>query len=240
MNLPEISVRRHVLAYMLSAVLVLFGLLSFNRIGVDRFPEAEFPMLSVLTRLPGANPGIIDASITNTLEKAVNGVAGIEHVQSISAPEMSLIRVKFALDKDLDVAFNEVQAKINQVLPRLPEGIDPPVVAKVEVGGYPLMWLTLSGDRTLQQLNLYAANTLKKRLETVPGVGEVRIGGERRRTIRVEMELDRMAAFGITVPDVLLAFQREHVRLPGGFLVNGSAEQLLKADLEFQIGRAHV
>ena len=233
MNLPELSVRRHVLAYMVSAVLVLFGLLSFNRIGVDRFPEAEFPMLSVLTRLPGANPEIIDASITNTLEKAVNGVAGIEHVQSISAPETSLIRVKFALDKDLDVAFNEVQAKINQVLPRLPEDIDPPVVAKVEVGGYPLMWLTLSGDRTLQQLNLYAENTLKKRLETVPGVGEVRIGGERRRTIRVEMELDRMAAFGVTVQDVLLAFQREHVRLPGGFLVNGSAEQLLKADLEF-------
>ena len=233
MNLPELSVRRHVLAYMLSAVLVLFGVVSFNRIGVDRFPEAEFPMLSVLTRLPGANPEIIDASITNTLEKAVNGVAGIEHVQSISAPDMSLVRVKFALDKDLDVAFNEVQAKINQVLPRLPEGTDPPVVAKIEVGGYPLMWLTLSGDRTLQQLNLYAANTLKKRLETVPGVGEVRIGGERRRTIRVEVELDRMAAFGITLQDVQLAFAREHVRLPGGFLVTGSSEELLKADLEF-------
>ncbi len=233
MNLPELSVRRHVLAYMLSAVLVLFGVVSFNRIGVDRFPEAEFPMLSVLTRLPGANPEIIDASITNTLEKAVNGVAGIEHVQSISAPDMSLIRVKFALDKDLDVAFNEVQAKINQVLPRLPDGTDPPVLAKIEVGGYPLMWLTLSGDRTLQQLNVYAANTLKKRFETVPGVGEVRIGGERRRTIRVEVELDRMAAFGITLQDVQAAFQREHVRLPGGFLVTGSSEELLKADLEF-------
>ena len=233
MNLPELSVRRHVLAYMLSAVLVLFGVVSFQRIGVDRYPEAEFPMLSVLTRLPGANPEIIDASITNTLEKAVNGVAGIEHVQSISAPDISLVRVRFALDKDLDVAFNEVQARINQVLPRLPDGVEPPVLAKVEVGGYPLMWMTLSGDRTLQQLNLYAANTLKKRFETISGVGEVRIGGERRRTIRVELELDRMAAFGITLQDVQLAFGREHVRLPGGFLVTGSSEELLKADLEF-------
>ena len=112
----------------------------------------------------------------------MNGVSGVDHVQSVSAPGVSVVRVKFELSKDLDVAFNEVQAKINQVLPRLPDGTDPPVVAKIEVGGYPLMWLTLSGDRTLQQLNLYAANTLKKRLETVPGVGEVRIGGERRRT----------------------------------------------------------
>jgi HAE1 family hydrophobic/amphiphilic exporter-1 len=232
-NLPELSVRRHVLAYMLSAVLILFGVISFDRIGVDRYPEAEFPMISVLTRLPGANPETVDSSITNTIEKSVNGVSGIEHVDSISAPDVSVVRVRFELEKDLDVAFNEVQAKVNQILPQLPDGIDPPVVAKIEIGASPLMWLTLSGDRTLQQLNVYAENHIKRRLETVAGVGEVRIGGERRRTIRVELELDRMAAFGITVQDVLGAFQREHVRLPGGFLVGSTGEEMLKADLEF-------
>jgi len=232
-NLPELSVRRHVLAYMLSAVLILFGVISFDRIGVDRYPQADFPMISVLTRLPGANPETVDSSITNTIEKAVNGVAGIEHVDSISAPDVSVVRVRFELEKDLDVAFNEVQAKVNQILPQLPDGIDPPVVAKIEIGGYPIMWLTLSGDRTLQQLNVYAENHIKRRLETIAGVGEVRIGGERRRTIRVELELDRMAGSGVTVQDVVGAFQREHVRLPGGFLVGGTGEEMLKADLEF-------
>ena len=134
MNLPEISVRRHVLAYMLSGVLVLFGVISFDRIGVDRNPEADFPMITVVTRLPGANPEIIDSSITNTIEKIVNGVAGIDHVESISAPDRSIVRVKFEMDKDIDVAFNEVQVKINQILPQLPEEADPPVVAKVESG----------------------------------------------------------------------------------------------------------
>ncbi|MBK8994116.1 MAG: efflux RND transporter permease subunit [Gammaproteobacteria bacterium] len=233
MNLPEISVRRHVLAYMLSGVLVLFGVISFDRIGVDRNPEADFPMITVVTRLPGANPEIIDSSITNTIEKIVNGVAGIDHVESISAPDRSIVRVKFEMDKDIDVAFNEVQVKINQILPQLPEEADPPVVAKVEIGGTPVMWLTLSGDRTLQQLNVYAENEVKKRLETIAGVGEVRIGGERERTIRVELELERMAGFGVTVQDIQAAFRREHVRLPGGFLVGGTGEDLLKADLEF-------
>jgi HAE1 family hydrophobic/amphiphilic exporter-1 len=232
-NLPEISVRRHVLAYMLSGVLVLFGVISFDRIGVDRNPDADFPMITVVTRLPGANPEIIDSSITNTIEKIVNGVAGIDHVESISAPDRSIVRVKFEMDKDIDVAFNEVQVKINQILPQLPEEADPPVVAKVEIGGTPVMWLTLSGDRTLQQLNVYAENEVKKRLETIAGVGEVRIGGERERTIRVELELERMAAFGVTVQDIQAAFRREHVRLPGGFLVGGTGEDLLKADLEF-------
>jgi hydrophobic/amphiphilic exporter-1 (mainly G- bacteria), HAE1 family len=232
-NLPELSVRRHVLAYMLSAVLVLFGTISFQRIGVDRYPSVDFPMITVMTRLPGANPEIIDSSITGTLEKAVNGVSGIEHIESLSAPEVSVMRVKFELEKDLDVAFNEIQAKINQVLPKLPDEADPPVVAKVEIGGQPVMWLTLSGDRTLQQLNVYTANVIKKRLETVSGVGEVRIGGERRRTIRVDIGLDRLAAQGITVQDLQAAFQREHVRLPGGFLVAQHGEDQLRADLEF-------
>ncbi|MEZ5573763.1 MAG: efflux RND transporter permease subunit [Halioglobus sp.] len=233
MNLPELSVRRHVLAYMCSALFILFGVISFERIGVDRYPNAEFPLITIVTRLPGANPDIVDSSITNTLEKAVNGVSGIEHIESVSASEISVIRIRFELEKNLEVAFNEIQAKVNQELPRLPREADPPVVAKVEIGGQPVLWLALSGDRTEQQLNLYAANVIRKRLETVNGVGAVRIGGERRRTIRVDILLDRMAAFGVTVQDLRSAFAREHVRLPGGFLVDGAREELVKADLEF-------
>ncbi len=233
MTLPELSIKRHVLAYMISGVLVLFGLIGFQRIGVDRFPEVEFPLVQVTTVLPGASPEIIDASITNLIESAVNSVPGIDFIQSSSSPGVSSVVVTFNLDKDIDVAFNEVQAKVNQVLRELPTDADPPVVAKVEVDASPIMWISLTGDRTLQQLNQYAANVISRRLETIDGVGEVRIGGRRERTIRVELDLDRMAGFDVTAQDIRQAFATEHVQLPGGFLVAGSTEMLIKIDLEF-------
>jgi HAE1 family hydrophobic/amphiphilic exporter-1 len=232
-SLPELAINRHIFAYMLSGVLLLFGLISFDRIGVDRFPEIEFPMISIRTILPGASPEIIDSSVTNIIETKVNSVPGIEHIQSTSAPGVSVIVVRFGLDKQVDVAFNEVQAKVNQVLPELPRQTDPPVVAKVEFGSLPIMWLALTGDRTLQQLNQYARNIIKKRLETIDGIGEIRLGGERRRTIRVNLDPDRMAAFGIAVNDVVGAFATEHVRLQGGFLVGGEREELVQLDIEY-------
>jgi len=233
MTLPEISINRHVLAWMLSAVLVLFGIISYERIGVDRYPTVEFPMISVTTTLPGANPEIIDASITNLIETAVNSVPGIEHIQSQSSPGASVVRITFNLTKDVDVAFNEVQAKVNQVLRDLPDDADPPVVAKLEFGAIPVMWLTLQGDRTLQQLNQYARNVIKKRLENIDGVGEVRLGGKRERTIRVNLNVARMNAYGITTQDLMRAFHQEHFQMPGGFLVGDTNEYLIKLDLEF-------
>lgn len=233
MNLPELSVKRHVLAYMLSGVLVLFGLISFQRIGVDRYPNIDFPMISITTALPGGDPEIVNSSITKVIESAVNSVPGIEHVESTSASGVSLISVRFAMEKDLGAAFNEVQAKVNQVLNRLPREAKPPIVAKVEIGATPIIWLALQGDRTPQQLNQYARNVIKKRLETINGVGEVRLGGDRERTLRVSLDPERMAGQGITIQDVTRAFDAEHVRLPGGFLVGGKHEDLIKLDLEF-------
>jgi hydrophobic/amphiphilic exporter-1 (mainly G- bacteria), HAE1 family len=233
MTLPELSIKRHVLAWMLSAVLVLFGIISYERIGMDRYPYVEFPIISVTTALKGANPEIVDASVTNILESAVNSTPGIEHIQSTSSPGVSVIAITFGLEKKIDVAFNEVQAKVNQVLRRLPNDVDPPVVAKVETNAQPIMWLALQGDRTQQQLNQYAINTLKKRLETIDGVGEVRIGGRRDRTIRVELLPDRMTALSVTAQDISEAFAREHVQLAGGFVVGERTESLVKLDLEF-------
>lgn len=233
MRLPEISINRHVLAWMLSAVLVLFGLVSFDRIGVDRYPDIEFPMISVTTTLPGANPEIIDASMTSLIETAVNSVPGIEHVQSSSSPGASVVRITFNLTKNIDIAFNEVQAKVNQVLRDLPDDADPPVVAKVEFGAIPVMWLTLQGDRTLQQLNQYARLNIKKRLENIDGVGEVQLGGRRDRTIRINLNVETMNAYGITTQDLTRAFANEHFQMPGGFLVGKNTENLIKLDQEF-------
>ena len=233
MSLPGLSIRLPVLAVMVNAVIILFGIIAFNRIGVDRFPYIEFPVVSVSTTLPGANPDIVDSSITNVIETSVNGVSGIDDISSYSRPGVSSVSIKFNLDKNIDVAFNEVQAKINQVLRRLPDDADPPVVSKVEIGASPVMWLTLTGDRTIKQLNLYANNVLKKSLETIDGVGEVRLGGRRDRTIRVELIPENLAAFGLTPVDVLKALNDEHIQLPAGYLVSKQAERLLKLDMEF-------
>ena len=233
MTLPELSIKRHVLAWMLSAVLVLFGFIAYDRIGMDRYPYIEFPVVSVSTALKGANPDIVDASITNVIESSINSTPGIEHIQSTSSPGISTINITFNLEKRIDVAFNEVQAKVNQVLRRLPKDVDPPVVAKVETNAQPIMWLALQGDRTQQQLNQYALNTVKKRLETIDGVGEVRIGGRRDRTIRVNLLPARMVALSVTAQDITDAFNKEHVQLAGGFVVGESTENLVKLDLEF-------
>jgi hydrophobic/amphiphilic exporter-1 (mainly G- bacteria), HAE1 family len=233
MNLPEISVRRHVLAYMLSGVLILFGLVSYERIGVERMPSVDVPVLTVTTVLPGANPSVIDASVTNLIETAVNSVSGIEDIQSNSLPGVSLVVMQFEMERDIDAAFNEVQAKINETLRKLPNDADLPVVAKLSTAGMPVMWLALQGDRTLQQLNQYARTVLKKRLETVSGVGSVVIAGERPRTIRVELDLQRLNAQGVSVQEVSAAFQREHLKLPGGYVGSGAHEELLKLDVEF-------
>ena len=233
MTLPELSIKRHVLAWMISGLLVLFGLIAYGRIGIDRMPNVELPVISVSTTLRGANPEIMDTSVTNLIESAVNTTPGIEHIQSTSSPGFSNVTITFALEKNIDVAFNEVQSKVNQTLRRLPDNADPPVVQKLETNAQPIMWLALHGDRTVQQLNLYAQNVIKKKLENINGVGEVRLGGRRDRTIRVNLNPERMAAYKITASDLTTAFQKEHIQLPGGFLVGSHAEQLLKLDLEF-------
>ncbi len=233
MTLAELSIRRHVFAFMLNAVLILFGVIAYSRIGVDKLPYVEFPVISVTTAQKGANPDVVDASITNQIETAVNSVPGIEHIQSTSSPGVSVVSMTFNLDKRIDVAFQEVQAKVNQAVRRLPKDADPPVVAKVETNTQPIMWTALQGDRTQQQLNQYAINVIKKQLETIDGVGEVRIGGRRDRTIRVNLLPGRMAAFSIAAQDINDAFGREHIQASGGFLVGRSTEHLVKLDLEF-------
>jgi len=233
MTLSELSIRRHVFAVMLSAVLVLFGAIAYLRMGVDKLPYIEFPIISITTAYKGANPDIIDAAITNLIETSVNSVPGIEHIQSTSSPGTSVVVITFGLEKRIDVAFQEVQAKVNQVVRRLPKDADPPVVAKVESNTQAILQTALQGDRTQQQLNLYAINVIKKQLETIDGVGEVRIGGRRDRTIRVNLLPSKMAGFGIAAQDINDAFGREHIQLAGGFLVGRSTEHLVKIDLEF-------
>ena len=233
MTLPEISIRRYVLAWMISGIFVLLGIIGFQKIGIDKFPMVEFPILSVTTSLEGANPEIIDSSITNIIENAVNTTPGIESIRSESSPGVSVVSITFNLDKDIEVAFNEIQSKVSQVARRLPKDVVPPVVRKVETNASAIMWLSLTGNRTIQQLNLYASNILKKKIETVDGVGEIRLGGKRDRTVRINLLPEKMTALKITAEDLISAFDNEHVQFPGGFLVRSKSEKMFKLDLEF-------
>ncbi len=233
MNLVKLSLKRPVFAWMMSLLIVVFGWMSFERIGLDRYPSVEFPMVAVTTVMQGANPEIIDASVTRVIEAQVNAIPGVEHIQSKSSPGVSQVYLTFRLEKDIDVAFNEVQAKVNQVLNQLPNDIKTPQVAKVEAGGAPVIWLALEGNRTLQQLNEIARNQIRRHLENIDGVGQVVLGGEQQRTIRIDLDIDRLNAYGLSVLEVMAAVEREHFQLPGGFLTHGEQEYLIKLDAEF-------
>lgn len=185
MRIAEFSVRRHVLAFMLSAVLVLFGIVAFNRIGIDRYPNIDQPVISVSTSLDGATPEVMDSSVTQVIESAVNSVPGIDYIESTSRAGRSTVRINFKLDKNVDVAFNEVQVKVNQAQRRLPDDADAPVVSKTDANASPIIWLGLTGDRTPKQLYDYANTVIKKQLETLDGVGEIMVRGRGERVINM-------------------------------------------------------
>ncbi len=196
MNLIALFVQRRVLAYMLSAAFILFGIIGLRGVGVDRNPNVEPPIITVTTLNPGATPEVMDASISGIVESAINAISGIEKVQSISMPSVSEVWVEFELTKDADIAFNEVQAKVNQVMNDLPREAEIPIVAKVDPNAQAVAWLVLKGDRPLSELNQLARLQVKKALENISGVGEVVVGGGRERKIRVDLDLSRMSALG--------------------------------------------
>jgi len=233
MTLPEFSIKRHIFTLMASLVLVLFGVVGFLRLGLDKFPKIDFPAVTVVTTLQGADPEIIDKNITDIIEEAVNQVPGVKSITSSSSIGASVIGIEFELEKNVDVAYQEVKAKVDGIAKLLPKDADPPVVRKVEVGANAVLWVVLQGNRTLQELNTYADEVLKRRLETINGVGDVQIGGQIKRTIRVWLNADRLQAYRLSPVDVANGFGREHVVLPAGFLGSRSREWLIKFDAEF-------
>jgi HAE1 family hydrophobic/amphiphilic exporter-1 len=234
MTLPEFSIRRHILTLMVSLVLVLFGIIGFNRLGLDKFPKVEFPAVSVVTTLQGADPEVVDQNITDIVEESVNQVPGVKAIISSSSLGASVVGIEFELEKNIDVAYQEVKAKVDAILKRLPEDADPPVVRKIEVGASAVIWVALTGNRTIQELNTYAEEVLKPRLENVNGVGEVLVGGQIKRTIRLWIDNDRLLAYGLSPIDVANAVRREHLEQPAGFLGSQNREWLIKFNAEFE------
>lgn len=233
MSLPELGIKRYVMAFMVASAIMMFGIVGFFMTGIDQYPDVDFPFITVVTTQQGADAEVVDQTITNILLQKLNGISGIDYMTGTSSPGVSTVAIAFVLEKNVDIAFNEVQAKISEAISSLPSDIDSPIVRKENISGSPIIRLTLTGNRTLEQLNAYAEDYIQKRLETVNGVSEIPIYGTRDRELRVELDVYKMASFGLAVGDVSSAITKNHFQLPGGYIVSNKNELLLNLDLEY-------
>ncbi len=219
MWLADVSIRRPVFATMLIASLVVLGIVSFGRLGVDLFPEVEFPYVSVTTALPGASPGTVETEVTDIIEEQLNTISGLKQMRSISAEGVSIVNLEFELEENADLKAQEVRDKISRLGGDLPGDAEPPVIEKVDPDAAPILSVLLSGDLPIRDLTTFADEVVKERLQRVPGVGSVELVGGREREMRVWLDASAMRARGVTADDVLSAIQRENAELPGGRLV---------------------
>ncbi|HEU4725480.1 MAG TPA: efflux RND transporter permease subunit, partial [Candidatus Eisenbacteria bacterium] len=216
MSITDVCIRRPVLAWMLIVATVLFGLVSASRIGISQFPDVDFPTISVSVTWEGAAPEVVESEIVEVLEDALSQVEGVRAITSSSRQGGASITVELALERDVDLALQDVQTRIAQAARRLPRDIDPPVVSKSNPEDQPIMWVGLSGPYPRQALSDYARYRVRERLQRITGVGEVMMGGYLDRNIRIWLDAARLDEHRLTVTDVTRALQREHVELPAG------------------------
>ncbi len=217
MRISETSIRRPVLATVMSLLLVLVGLVSFNRLSVREYPRIDEPVVTVSTRLIGASSEVIESQVTKPLEDSIAGIDGVDVLTSISRPESSQITVRFKLTKEPDAAAADVRDRVSRVRGRLPEAADEPVIAKVEADAFPVIWLAfVSETLTPLQVTDIINRVVKPRLQTIPGVADVQIGGDRKYAMRVWLDADRLASYRLTVQDVEDALRRQNLEVPAG------------------------
>ncbi len=224
MNITEVCVRKPVFAWMLMAGTIVFGLVALSRIGISQFPDVDFPTISVDITWEGAAPEVVENDVVEVVEEALAQVEGIKGITSVSRQGRASITIELSLDRDVDVALQDVQTKVTRAQQRLPRDIDPPVISKSNPEDNPIMWVGLSGPYSQQVLSDYARYLVKEKLQTVPGVGEITIGGWLERNVRVWIDASKLDALGLTVGDVQNALRREHVELPAGRLESSGRE----------------
>jgi multidrug efflux pump len=217
MRLSETSIRRPVLATVMSLLLILVGLVSFKQLSLREYPRIDEPLVNVRTTLLGASSEVIESTVTKPLEDSIAGIDGVDILTSISRTEQSQITVRFRLSKDPDTAAAEVRDRVARVRGRLPDAVDEPVIAKVEADATPTIWLAYTSE-TLSPLELtdLINRVVKPRLQTVPGVADVQIGGDRKFSMRVWIDPDKLASYRLTVQDVEDALRRQNLEVPAG------------------------
>lgn len=233
MRITDISIKRPVTTITIMAALLVFGYIAFSRMGVDLYPEVQFPVVTVTTTLPGASPDVMDQEVTNTLEEQINTISGIKNISSQSYDGLSTIAVQFVLSKNADVAAEEVRAKVNLARQNLPNNINPPIVQKLDIASSPILWISVSGKVPYLKLSQYADKTLKQQLQTVSGVGNIEVAGLREREIRVWLYPKKLYARNLTAMDVVSAIQNNHLELPGGRIEENKKEFTIKVQGEY-------
>ncbi len=226
--LAGLSIRRPVLAAVIILGLVFLGVFSYAGLETERFPNIDVPILVITTTDPGASPEVIESDVTNKIEDAISSISGIDYISSTSAENASIVTVRFVLEKNIDVAAQDVQNRINAI-PDLPSGIDPPTISKIEPGAIPVMMLALSAAQSVRDISEYADKVLKPQLEGVPGVGQVTLIGDEPRQINIWVDPDRLVAYGLAAPAVLQAVQNQNVQLPAGHVDRGNTQVTVRA-----------
>lgn len=227
-RLAQICIERPVFATVLILSLVVVGWFAYQSLGVDRFPKIDFPTITVTTRLIGAGPEEMETEVTEKIEEAVNTISGIDQLTSTSSEGISIVIVQFALEKDGDVAAQEVRDKVNTVLAELPRAADPPIVEKIDPDSAPVLSIALSGSAPTRDITEFADKTLKRQLESTLGVGQVRLIGGLPRQINVVADTGKLAAQGLTVADLVRALQNQNVQIPGGQIEQGLRDLTLR------------
>jgi multidrug efflux pump len=225
MSFFELCIRRPVLSTVLSILLLVIGAISYSRLAVREYPKIDEPIVSVQTGYPGASADVVESQITKVLEDSLAGIEGVELMTSSSRAERSNIDVRFRITRDPDSAAADVRDKVARVRARLPDNVDEPVVSKVEADAFPIIWMaTTAGERTPLEVSDYLSRYVKPRLSVLPGAADVWIFGERRVSMRVNLDRDRLAGYRLTVQDVEDALRRQNVELPSGRIESARRE----------------
>src|SRR4051812_25934807 len=229
MTIWDLCIRRPIFTVMLVLAPIVLGLASYARLGVDLFPNVDFPVAAVTTTLRGASVEEMETSVTKPIEEIVNTVSGIDELKSTTREGISTVTIQFKLEKNGAVGAQEVDAKIRTILAQLPEGTDPPIVDKFDASASPVVTLAVSGRRDMREVTEIARKQIKERLETINGVGAVVLVGGRRRAINVVINPDKMLKYErLTIEDVRQAVVRENQEQPGGRVDQGRSEMVLR------------
>jgi hydrophobic/amphiphilic exporter-1 (mainly G- bacteria), HAE1 family len=226
--LAKISVKRPVFATVLILFITVIGAVGYFQLGIDRFPKVDFPTVAVVTRLPGAAPSEVETEITDKIEEAVNTISGIDELRSTSSEGVSQVFITFTLDKDVDVAAQEVRDHVGRVVPLLPKDIDAPVVSKMDPDATPILYLSVNSDKPIREITEVADRQIRRQIENVPGVGQVLLLGGTKRQINVWLDPIQLRAAGLSAADVQRAIALQNLTAPGGRVDTGREQLTLR------------
>ncbi len=228
MKLADVSIDKPVFATMMILSLIVLGLFSYIKLNVDQYPDVDIPYVTATTVLRGAGPEQIESDVTKKVEDAVNTIAGVDHIQSVSQEGISIVIIQFKLEVDGKQAAQEVREKISAVRANLPDDIDDPVIQRFDPASLPIMQLTVSGARPEKDITTFTKDVIKKRLENVPGVGSVDLVGGAEREIQVQVDASQMQAYNLSIQDIIMAVGAANVEVPAGNLIKGQRQLLLR------------